>query len=489
MALRGVLGAALAGIAARAHVSASADAASAPMSPPPPPQIAPPTAKRPTPPSEVDVARAVAIMERYQRMSRDALRANAPEAAVPEIGIAAAAAEGEASSPTAAAAPPSEQKAATAATEDKGGVKRAVQTKTPRTSAERLFGDFEAAGDTCVAHVIVGGGTAAWSAIQAIRRRDPSAAILLITEEEAFPYNRTPLSKELWAPGAAGLFTSERGTRTAVEYSYAAVEGEGAPPAPVSILRGKAVVALDIDAKTVTVADGRVVQYGKLLLATGGVPRAAGSVCCALESDGVAAAVSVFRTLADFRELRSTLGPPGSSVTVVGGGFLGTELAVAMASEGRRVTLLCAEPGVLYNVLPRYLSQFLSRRLASVGVKVVESAVVTDARLVEGGRVALALGGGVDECTLEPTDRVVVATGVVPRVELAERAGLEIDQRNGGVVVNDQMNAEADVYVAGDVASFWDRALGRRRTEHWGEWRDASSSLRRSLRRVCALVL
>lgn len=147
----------------------------------------------------------------------------------------------------------------------------------------------------------------------------------------------------------------------------------------------------------------------------------------------------MFRTVDDFRELRDKLGGEGSSVAVIGGGFLGTELAVAMAFEGRKVSLLCAEPGVLYKVLPRYLSQFLSRQLGSIGVKVVESAVVTDAQRVEGAGVALT----VDDRTLEPVEKVVVATGIVPRVELARSAGLEVDADNGGVVVNDQMNAEA----------------------------------------------
>lgn len=145
------------------------------------------------------------------------------------------------------------------------------KARLPRVPPEKLFEDFVADGSLCVPHVIVGGGTAAWSAVQAIRKRDASASILLVTEERMYPYNRTSLSKELWAPGSAGLFTSEVGTRGAVEYSYAGVEGEdGRAGAPIAIVRGQPVVGLDVDARTVTLADGLVVQYQKLLLVTGG---------------------------------------------------------------------------------------------------------------------------------------------------------------------------------------------------------------------------
>lgn len=475
MASRCALGAALVGLGvARAHrpspLASNDNLPVAPVPPPPPPlgdgsEIPASRAKH------VDLARAIAIMEKYQRMSREALEVNdsgmvekrsgsaetslarkSDEAmdGLLEDGKGANIEEGRTVQP--------------AAVEKKGEKKRRIPSST-------FFEDLELTdADICVPYVVVGGGTAAWSAIQAIRKRNQTAIILLVTEESAYPYNRTPLSKELWSPSSAGLFTSEACTRDAIEYSYAAPGGDGSDHfSAVSIIRGKPVVSLDIDAKTVSIEGGHVIQYNKLLLATGGSPRSAESVCGALSAQEVAENVSVFRTVDDFRALRERLGAPDSHVAVVGGGFLGTELAVAMACEGRRVSLLCAEPGVLYKVLPRYLSQFLSKRLEAVGVSVVESVVVTDAALVDGNKVKLEVGAGVDKSEIDPVDKVVVATGLVPRVELAAGAGLEIDQKNGGVVVNDQMNAEADVWVAGDVASFWDRALGRRRVEHWGK--------------------
>jgi apoptosis-inducing factor 1 len=479
-----------------------------------PGSIADPPANRQRPTQTGDVTKALAIMEHYHRMSVEAIAANGisdttscqrpsqlesvravsttPSIEILTLDAVPSVLPASASFPRSISGPGS----ATTVTH--------VEKKSPRprVPAKSLFTDVEKEEcDLCCDHVLVGGGTAVWSAVQAIRARDPTARILVITDELYYPYNRTPLSKDLWESSSAAIFNSEYGTRSAVEYSYTSVQPiqnqdqdsdhAGSEPS-VSIIRGEAVASLDVDSKTVTLVGGRSVQYRKLLLATGGEPRPPGSVCDGLERDDVAPRVSVFRTIADFRALRRGLDGSDASVAVIGGGFLGTELAVAMAGEGRRVTLLCSEPGVLYKVLPRYVSEFLSRRLAKLGVIVMGSAIVTDAYPepqyedaasqdskagsfadrdipleVIPRRVVLSVGGGVNEIRLDPVDKVVVATGISPRVDLAVHAGLEIDDRNGGIVVNDQMMAEADIWAAGDAASYWDRNLGRRRVEHW----------------------
>jgi NADPH-dependent 2,4-dienoyl-CoA reductase/sulfur reductase-like enzyme len=524
MAAHGVLGAALAafGVVARCDASPPADV----IAPDPgtqPRKISDggdPATGRPEAAAalraQADVRRALAVMEHYHAMSLEALRSNAGPDEINRGGLQPPGLDVSAESdglpesadvhveskilviepplPTIGVDRPStEPKCSEPEPKLKPIIKAKPKARLSRVPAAQVFRDLEDGGDICVPYVIVGGGTAAWSAVQAIRKRKPEASVLVVTEEKYYPYNRTPLSKELWSPDACGLFTSEAGTRNAVEYSYAALDAPVASTRPassdssdaefdppskgrepnlkptVSIVRGAAAVDMDLDKKTITLEGGRKVQYEKLLLATGGVPRAPGTVCGALDRNEIRANVSVVRTLNDFRELRDRLGAPGSSVAVIGGGFLGTELAVAMASEGRNVTLLCAEPGVLYKVLPRYLSEFLSRKLSTCGIDVIGSAIVTDARQVHenGQRTALSIGGGLEDTVLTPVDEVVVATGILPRVELAARAGLELDERNGGIVVNDQMMAEADVWAAGDVASFWDRSLGRRRVEHW----------------------
>lgn len=433
-----------------------------------------------------DLARAIAIMERYHAMSLDALQANADRSKVTSKSQSASLALGSEGTKFVPETSSLEQPSVPSTTQV-GAVHDHKPARSRRIPASSFFTDISDGGDICVPYVIVGGGTAAWSACQALRKRNAAARILVITEERYYPYNRTPLSKELWASSSAGLFTSEKGTRNAVEYTYSdahvleesdvglaeskeAGEKHAIPDIPMaSIIRDATVTDLDIDKQILTLASGRKVQYEKLLLATGGYPRPATAVCEYLGREEIRDFVSVFRTVEDFRELRSKLEPEVSAVTVVGGGFLGTELAVAMATEGRSVSLICAEPGVLYNVLPRYLSEYLSRQLASIGIKVVYGAVVTNAKLKSDKvpRVVLTVGDGIRSEELPPSNKIIVATGIQPRVELAAKAGLEIDRHNGGIVVNDQMNCEASVWAAGDAASFWDRTLGRRRVEHW----------------------
>lgn len=329
-----------------------------------------------------------------------------------------------------------------------GEPKTAPKKKSKRKPAREAFVDLDPAkihGKFCKKYVIIGGGTAAWSAIDAIVGKDPQRAgdILLVSEEEARPYNRTVLSKELWVGDEE------------IEYGYKNVKH----PA-VQIMRNTKANSLDVVTREIILSNGHTVQYDKLLLATGGTPSDPTAVSTSLAKEGVREYVSVFRTIDDFKSLKGAL-KPDSDPVVIGGGFLGTELALSMTTVCRNVTLAIAEPGVLFRVLPRYLSEYLSRKLTQSGVKIIRSAVVSSAEPKNGG-VKLQ----VDDLLLE-TENIVVAVGIEPETTLASMSGLEIDQKNGGIVVNDLLMAEPDVFAAGDVASFHDRQLGRRRVEHW----------------------
>lgn len=340
------------------------------------------------------------------------------------------------------------------------------RSRTPASDAFEPFDTKAVSGPVCKRYVICGGGTAAWAAVDAILKEDSAVAndILLITEEMYLPYNRTMLSKEMWHTVNEGKMLSSTGLRDAVEYAYKYV-GDF----KVSALRGARVVSVDVDDKAVELADGFKVHYDKLLLATGGVPRAPASVADALTKPGVRERVSVFRTLDDYSRLRDEATGSDAGVVVIGGGFLGTELAIALASVTRNVSLVVAEAGVLYRVLPRYLCEFLARKIDNLGVKVVRSAVVNGAEVEEekdGSEIVTVQTLSPDASEVRG-GHVVVAAGIVPETGLAKDAGLELDDLHGGVVVNDFMMAQPDVFVAGDVASFHDKTLGRRRVEHW----------------------
>lgn len=393
--------------------------------------------------SAAEAAHARALLDRYYALSADAVSANRP--------------------------PPSNRSSSSAPLPVK---KEEPVFSQNRLSARQVFTDVDVSklsAPFCKRFVICGGGTAAWAAIDAITRADPKAAsdILLITDESYLPYNRTLLSKELWHHNHAEKLASPDGLRNTVEYAYKHVDEDS----KVSVMRDTRAINLDVDEKSIELSNGIVVHYDKLLLATGGNPRRPSVISSALSDPVISSSVSVFRKLSDFTRLHSILSESDNSgVVIIGGGFSGAELAVSLASRSNAVSLVIGEAGVLYRVLPRYLCEFISRKIGDLGVKVVRSAVVTGAKRAEGKD---GLEGDVVLQVMSPDaeevsgKEVVVSVGIDPDVSLGQNAGLEVDGSNGGLIVNDFMMAEPDVFVAGDVASFHDRTLGRRRVEHW----------------------
>jgi 3-phenylpropionate/trans-cinnamate dioxygenase ferredoxin reductase subunit len=281
-------------------------------------------------------------------------------------------------------------------------------------------------------YVIVGGGMTADAAVEGIRGADPAGPIAVIGAEPHPPYNRPPLSKGLWKGDPEdGIW------RTAAQTG-------------AELQLGRRVVGIDLRARSVT--DDRGAEYGfkKLLLATGGAPRR-----LPLQSDQVI----YFRTLDDYRRLRG-LAEQRLRFTVVGGGFIGSEVAAALRLQGRDVVMLVPEAGLGARVFPAELSRFLVDYYREKGVEL---------RTGE-GMVGLESRGG--KCVVHTTTRaevtsdiVVAGLGIQPSVELAEQAGLLVE--NGIVVDEFCRTSHPDVYAAGDVASFPNPALDSRlRVEH-----------------------
>ncbi len=281
-------------------------------------------------------------------------------------------------------------------------------------------------------YVIVGGGMAAAAAIGGIREIDPHGSIAVICAEKHAPYDRPPLSKALWT-----------GQKT-----VAALSRDVAGPG-VELHLGKRVVALDAPKKTVTDDAGNVHGWEKLLLATGGAPRR-----LPFADEGTI----YLRTLDDYLRLRE-LADGGASFAVIGGGFIGSEIAAALAMYGKRVTMVFPEQGIGSRIYPRSLSAFLDAYFRERSVTVLSGQSVTGLRR-EGARVVLSAG------TSEVSaDAVVAGIGILPAVELAQSAGLAVD--NGIVVDECLRTGNPDILAAGDVASFYSPVLDRRlRLEH-----------------------
>eukprot|EP00735_Rhodelphis_limneticus_P011024 TRINITY_DN4071_c0_g1::TRINITY_DN4071_c0_g1_i1::g.11871::m.11871 TRINITY_DN4071_c0_g1::TRINITY_DN4071_c0_g1_i1::g.11871 ORF type:complete len:696 (+),score=190.76,sp/Q9GRX6/AIFM1_DICDI/39.78/2e-94,Pyr_redox_2/PF07992.9/1.1e-27,AIF_C/PF14721.1/8.4e+03,AIF_C/PF14721.1/5.4e+03,AIF_C/PF14721.1/3.6e-13,AIF_C/PF14721.1/2.9e-09,Pyr_redox/PF00070.22/1.2e+02,Pyr_redox/PF00070.22/8.2e+03,Pyr_redox/PF00070.22/9.1e-14,K_oxygenase/PF13434.1/49,K_oxygenase/PF13434.1/2.8e-06,K_oxygenase/PF13434.1/2.5e+02,Pyr_r len=343
-----------------------------------------------------------------------------------------------------------------------------VAEATLSASAEPVIPAEDASGTLSATYVIVGAGTAAWSALKALRERHPDATVIMVGDEQHPPYNRTPLSKEMWTmdheEAVQELFYKNfLGKLDNLLYAPAdAYQGLH----NVKVLFGSKATGLDLDARTLSLSTGETVKFDKLLLATGGSPMLPSQFV----QDAPAGAVSTYRTLDDFRRLYE-LAKTAKHITVIGGGFLGTELACALAhkakSTGLQVTLVVPEPGVLYRYIPRFLSEYLTLKLRAAGVDLRTSTLVRAVTPSKDGNHAASVSLKTWTNVDLPTDHVVVAVGITPNNELAKEAGLEIDPKNGGILVNSELSASTGVYAAGDVVSYWDRVLGRRRIEHY----------------------
>lgn len=290
-------------------------------------------------------------------------------------------------------------------------------------------------------YVIVGGGLAGASAIQGIRERDPSGSILLIGGEARLPYDRPPLSKKLWF---GELQVEEIYLHDQSYYDSNAVALE----------LGVRVVKLDPQAKTFADASGRQYRYGKLLLATGGAPRKLQIPGGALDG------ICYYRSLDDYLQTRSEA-MAGKSALIVGGGFIGSELAAALNINQLDVTMIFPDPYLCSRVFPDYLGQAVQRHYQERGINVLAGdKPLSFSR--DGARFVTGTGNG----KTIVSDLLIVGVGIAPATELAQEAGLEV---GNGIVVNEYLEtSNPDIYAAGDNAYFPYPALGQSmRIEHW----------------------
>jgi NADPH-dependent 2,4-dienoyl-CoA reductase/sulfur reductase-like enzyme len=281
-------------------------------------------------------------------------------------------------------------------------------------------------------YLIVGGGMTADAAARGIRDRDPAGTIAIVGADPHPPYNRPPLTKGLWkgdAPDSVWRKTEE---------------------ANVELHLGRRVQAVDAAARRVTDDRGAVYEYGRLLLATGGEPR---------RLPGGPDGVIYFRTLDDYLAARE-LADRGAGFVVLGGGFIGAEIAAALRMQGREVTMIVPGPGLGARVFPVELSRFLVEYYRERGVRVLSGETAERVERRDGRFVVHAQRSGAI-----PAAAVVAGLGIVPRVELARQAGLAVSD---GIEVDDRLRtSRPEIYAAGDVAQFFSPALGRRvRVEH-----------------------
>lgn len=302
-------------------------------------------------------------------------------------------------------------------------------------------------------YLIIGGGMAADAAAKAIHEVEAAASIGIVGDDVSPPYQRPPLSKALW-----------KGDKSLADIDLATAQS-GA-----TLHLGRRIASLDRVAHVARDEQGDSYRYRRLLLATGATPRL-------LPFDGGERLIH-YRTLADYEALRS-YAKPGAWIAVIGGGFIGCELAASLCSSGCKVSLLFPGETLGEGRYPPALAHFLDDYYRSRGVDLHPGTRVVGGEATPGG-VKLELSNG--EVML--VQAAVVGVGVTPNVALAEQAGLTVD--NGIVVDATLCSSDPEIWAAGDVANFPSANLGRRmRVEH----EDAAVSMGRHAGRAMAGIV
>ena len=281
-------------------------------------------------------------------------------------------------------------------------------------------------------YVIIGGGMTASAGVTGIREVDSTGGIGLISGELDAPYDRPPLSKALWKGKP-------------LDSIWRKTESKG-----ITVHPGRVVKEIVPKQKRVVDDKGDVFTYQKLLLATGGRPRR-----LAFGDDQII----YFRTLSDYRRLRA-LTETSQRFAVIGGGFIGSEIAAALALNGKEVVMIFPGKDIGDRVFPRPLAQFVSNFYKQKGVEVLAEEKIIG--LETRGKQRVLKTSTNREIVV---DGVVAGVGIKPNVELAKAAGLEME--NGIIVDEFLRTSQPDIYAAGDVAAFFNPALGTRlRVEH-----------------------
>jgi 3-phenylpropionate/trans-cinnamate dioxygenase ferredoxin reductase component len=290
-------------------------------------------------------------------------------------------------------------------------------------------------------YIIIGGGLAGASAVGGIREHDTTNSIALVGKEKYLPYHRPPLTKSLWT-----------GKKTVDDIFYqneSYYTGQG-----VTLKLGIEVVGLDVPTKTITTAAGESFSFEKLLIATGGEPHKLNPT--GPNENGL----FYYRQLDHYLAL-APLCHEGARAIIIGGGFIGTEMAAALSMKNVKVTMVFPENRPCFTIFPEELGQYVLSGFQKRGIEIVtrdKPAAVQKMR--NKYRIQCESGKWLEG------EFVIAGLGIAPSEGLAARAGVEVGK---GIRVNSFLQtSHPDVFSAGDVAAFPQAWSGvQARLEHW----------------------
>lgn len=285
--------------------------------------------------------------------------------------------------------------------------------------------------------VIVGGGHAGVQLCNALAAAGLGSHTHLVCGEAELPYQRPPLSKAFLKSPSEAL-QLHRGEAWFAE-------------AGITLHRGDAAVAIDRAAKTLTLRSGAVLPYGWLVLATGAAARTLPALPTTLAN------VAALRSAADALRLRGLL-DVAQRVTVLGGGFIGLEIAATANALGKTVTVLESAPRLLQRSVSPELAEHVLATHRANGIDVRLGVTVSDF-VVEGDRLASLSVNGLHE----PVELLVMGIGAAPQTALAQAAGLACDAQAGGIVVDASLrSSDPAILAVGDCANFPEHGSARR---------------------------
>ncbi len=268
-------------------------------------------------------------------------------------------------------------------------------------------------------YLIIGGGLTGDAAVQGIRELDKDGSIGMFSMEPDPPYSRPSLSKSLWKGRP-------------LEKIWRNTQDLG-----VDLHLSSQIIHLDAKERSILDDQGNAYSYNRLLLATGGSP-----IRLPFGGD----LIIYFRDLQDYRQLR-TLSESRNDFLVIGGGFIGSEIAAALAMNGKKVTMVFLEDAIGANIYPADLAEYINNYYRQKGVEVIPRDAVTSLEK-NGERISIQTRTG----RLLEVDGVVAGIGIRPNIDLAQQAGLDVEN---GITVDEYLRtSEPEIYSAGDAANF-----------------------------------